>query len=139
MIFSAELGQLHAILSWVVEEAEKAGITTPAIHKIELACEEVVVNIIHHAYGDAPGHTLEIECERPKPKCLEITVRDRGKPFNPLDRERPANLTAPASQRKIGGLGIYFVQEVMDNVSYHRDGNANVLKLVKDESRVHSR
>ena len=96
---------------------------------VRLAVEELVVNIVDYAYPDSDKGYLGIDITRDEGG---ITLRfcDGGVPFNPLQKE-PPDTTLPMSQRKIGGLGIFFVTKVMDTVTYEYADGQNVLTVRK--------
>ncbi len=87
---------------------------------LEVAVEEIFVNIAHYAYGDRTG-TVEMIFDKTD-DALTITFVDSGVPYDPLKKPDP-DTTLNAEQRKIGGLGIYLVKKYMDQVAYeYRDG-----------------
>jgi anti-sigma regulatory factor (Ser/Thr protein kinase) len=79
------------------------------------ACEEVIVNIVNYAYGDTAGE-LKIEYER-KPDRIILTFIDGGLAFNPLEAPE-VDTDLPLEERNVGGLGIFMVKNMMDNVEY---------------------
>lgn len=99
---------------------------------IELAAEEVYVNIANYAYAPGSGEAIvrvELETAGAK-RTAVITFVDRGRPYDPLAQEDP-DVTLPAKKRRIGGLGIFLVKQKMDDVTYeYRDG-CNVLTMKK--------
>lgn len=97
------------------------------IRKIELACEEAIVNIISYAYPDEKGILL-IQCEKKRGR-FEITIRDHGVPFNPIDVEISPEIDKPAQERRVGGLGIFLIRKAIDEASYQREKDENVLRL----------
>lgn len=95
------------------------------LNQIDLAVEEIFVNIAH--YSGAETATISCEC---KGENLEIIFTDTGLPFNPLEKADP-DITLKAEDRQIGGLGIFLTKKFMDSVVYeYRDGK-NILKLNK--------
>ena len=103
------------------------------LNKIDLAVEEIYINIAHYAYAPETG-MVRIDCGlEPRGECgplLRVVFRDSGKPFDPLAREDP-DITLSADERGIGGLGIFLTKRFMDSVSYeYRDGE-NVLTIEK--------
>lgn len=98
--------------------------------QIELAVEEIFVNIANYAYQPETGNAaVRVETD-PERSVINITFTDSGKPYDPLAKEDP-DVTLPIEKRRIGGLGIYLVKNKMDNVSYeYRDGR-NVLTIEK--------
>ncbi|MCH9625746.1 MAG: Serine-protein kinase RsbW [Chlamydiales bacterium] len=126
--FDANLTALDEMMLHLRREAKKFNLDEKTIYKMELACEEAIVNIISYAYPKKKGQ-LALECEQ-KGCRFEITIRDWGVPFNPIDVEINPQVDAPIDERHIGGLGIYLLRKVIDEVSYHREGDENVLRLV---------
>lgn len=98
-------------------------------HDLNLALEEAVSNVMLYAYDDDLPHTVLVRLAR-EAGCVRATIEDEGTAFNPLDAPTP-DLDVPIEQRQIGGLGIFFVQELMDEVTYARRNGKNVLDLVK--------
>jgi anti-sigma regulatory factor (Ser/Thr protein kinase) len=105
--------------------------TTQTINMLDLAVEEIFVNIAHYAY-DAENTENEVSITCTLEGCtLTIIFSDTGKPFNPLDRPDP-DITLSAEQRRIGGLGIYLTKQFMDKVEYEFKNGHNILTIVKD-------
>jgi serine/threonine-protein kinase RsbW len=127
MEFPAHLSALDQMMLYLRQEALKHGIKEKAIYKMELACEEAVVNIISYAYPDKKG-PLFIECKQQGHR-YEIILRDLGVPFNPIDVEVHTQFDTPMQERRLGGLGIFLLRKTIDEVSYQRVGNENVLRL----------
>lgn len=127
MAWPARMESLIPSLSFVKACTEKSGFHKKRAGEIELCLEEILVNIIHYAYPDTPGE-MDIACELTEDDTLIIEVTDRGIPFDLLSVEKP-DITANMDERNIGGLGIFFVKELMDDVQYHRENDKNILKL----------
>jgi anti-sigma regulatory factor (Ser/Thr protein kinase) len=126
MIFKAQIESLPKIMAWLREKVEHLGFDRSSLNKIELATEEAIVNIITHGNTE----TLEVEVEGK----VQITIRDFGPPFNPLEKKQP-DLNAPLEERQVGGLGIHLLLESMDEVYYQRLKNGNQLTLIKKLTR----
>ncbi|MBQ6731366.1 MAG: SpoIIE family protein phosphatase [Bacilli bacterium] len=100
------------------------------IYKVEVALEEILVNIASYAYEPGTGD-IKIEYEYIEDsRMVSITIIDEGKAFDPLKRNDP-DVTLSAEERDIGGLGLYIVKKTMDEVDYKRLNNRNVLILKK--------
>ena len=100
-------------------------------NKIQIALEETLVNVASYAYEDKIGD-IEIDYEivdEPN-KTLIVTIIDSGIEFDPLAKEDP-NIVSFYEQKKIGGLGIFITKQIMDEVSYQRKDNKNILVLKK--------
>jgi serine/threonine-protein kinase RsbW len=121
-------------MTGLAEAVERFG----AVHRLpadilsalQVAVDEIVTNAITHGY--APGVQGEIAVRlRHWPGSVVLEIEDDGVPFDPLQAP-PPDLGLPAAERPIGGLGIHFVRNLMDEVSYARRDGRNVLKLVKN-------
>ena len=100
------------------------------LNQIDLAVEEIFVNIAHYS-GSAEA---EINCTF-EDGVLEVIFSDAGKPFNPLERPDP-DITLSADERNIGGLGIFLTKKFMDSVDYEFKDGKNILKIRKKMDSV---
>lgn len=94
-----------------------------------LVCEEIVSNVANYAYPDGSDGPLSITVEEAEGTVMFIFT-DRGTPFNPLMQAQP-DTSLPPNQRPIGGLGIFLVKQMMDDVAYSYVDGCNVLTLRK--------
>jgi serine/threonine-protein kinase RsbW len=123
-----ELERLNAFLEYTGKEW---GFSVDLLFQINLVAEEVVSNIIIYGYKDkqaADNILLELTLLQGE---LKICITDHAIEFDPLKLPPPDDLDKPASERNIGGLGVYFVRQLMDKVEYHRDDDSNILILTK--------
>jgi anti-sigma regulatory factor (Ser/Thr protein kinase) len=97
------------------------------IQEIELAVEEALVNIFNYAYPDGPGE-VEVNC-RADQDHFAIEIIDSGIPFNMTSLPDP-DLAADVDERRIGGLGIFLIKRVVDEVKYCREAGRNILSLI---------
>lgn len=104
-------------------------ISDSIINKVLLCVDELITNIIAHAYSDKQEHAVLLECRIDEEK-LELELRDDGVPFDPTTQTRP-NTQLSLEDRDIGGLGIHLVMTLMDKVAYRREGDFNVLVATK--------
>jgi serine/threonine-protein kinase RsbW len=124
----AALENLHGFVAFVRDAAISLAVEPGRIPDIELALEEALVNIINHAYkGQRPGQ-IEVDCIADGKGLITIRVIDWGIPFNVLAAPRP-DLTPDLSKREPGGLGIHLMKRLMDNVTYSREGERNILEF----------
>jgi serine/threonine-protein kinase RsbW len=128
IIYPAKMEHLADFLVPLVQWLKDQGLPDKRIYEIELAAEEALVNIFHYAYPKAPG-AVEVHCRVEQKERMVIEITDEGIPFNPLLRVDP-DRTPVLQERKIGGLGIYFIKSLMDDVQYRREGEKNILSLV---------
>ena len=128
---AATTENLAAVTEFIDAQLEQADCPMKAQMQIDMAVEEIFVNIAHYAYAPDTGDaTVCVELSE-EPRAVRITFLDRGTPYDPLRKEDP-DVTASAEERKIGGLGIYLVKKTMDDVQYlYRDGQ-NILTIQKN-------
>lgn len=126
-VFPAKVELIPQIGEYVSEYAEKAQLHPKQIIHLQVAIDEVVSNICHYAYQKPPGEVLvQIESEEGR---FVVDFIDEGLPFDPLTVDEP-NINADTADRDVGGLGIFLVRRVIDEVHYKRDGGKNILTLV---------
>ena len=126
----ASLDHLNDGLAFVDGCLEEAACGMRAQMQIDVAVEEVFVNIASYAYAPGKGSaTVRVEI-RQDPRTVLITFLDRGVPYNPLEKEDP-DVSLPAEERKIGGLGIFMVKKSMDNMLYKYQDGQNILTIIK--------
>lgn len=130
IVFDANFDNLDEIREIVAEAARQVGFSDKEIYAIQLAADEASSNIIEHAYAGVTGGKLEIDISTSDSK-LKIIMRDHGKPFDPASVPEP-NVKADLSERKIGGLGMYLMRKLMDEVSYESSPETgNILTMIK--------
>jgi serine/threonine-protein kinase RsbW len=129
----ARMEHLERLIEFVVRHAETAGFPIQRIREIELAVEEVLVNVFSYAYPGMQGD-VSIECRVEDGPRLILEISDNGVPFNILEVPDP-DVTADISHRKVGGLGAFFVKEMADTAIYRREGDRNILMLIFDKHR----
>jgi serine/threonine-protein kinase RsbW len=128
--FDANFDNLDVIREFVGEAASQVGFSDKEVYSIQLAADEAGSNIIEHAYAGVKDGKIEIECSSFE-GGLKIVMRDRGKSFNPSSVPEP-NVNADLSERKIGGLGMYLMRKLMDEVSYESSPETgNILTMIK--------
>ncbi|MBR3503959.1 MAG: ATP-binding protein [Clostridia bacterium] len=130
LTITARVDNLEKVLAFVDGELEKLDCGMKAQMQIDVAVEELFVNIASYAYAPAEGSaTICIQPDEAA-RAVEITFIDSGVPYDPLAKPDP-DVTLSAEERQIGGLGIYMVKKSMDGMEYeYRDGQ-NVLTIRK--------
>ena len=126
----AKIENLDIVTDFVNEQLEAAGCPMKILMQIDLAVEEIFVNIANYAYSPEEGPaTVRVQTDSEK-STVDITFIDHGVPYDPLAKQDP-DVTLSAEQRAIGGLGIFMVKKSMDDVTYeYRDGH-NILTIKK--------
>ena len=128
--FPGNFKSLEAISQFTVKHAEEAGFSPNDIYAIQTAVDEACSNIIDHAYGGEDIGHIQIKIKE-NDENLQIIIKDQGKPFDPEDVHEP-DIKSPLEIRKERGLGIYFMQKLMDKVSFEfSEKKGNKLTLIK--------
>ncbi len=126
--FKPQLKSINQIQEFV--EKNLTGIDNKnKIYKINILVEEIVVNIINHAYStkDPDQGNIIIEIEGTGEKVF-LKILDDGMPFNLLKAKTP-DINAPLKNRKPGGLGIFFVKQIAEKIDYSYENNQNCITM----------
>lgn len=133
----ATLESLEPLRELALAAAQEFGLGPDALGRVELALEEVVVNIARHAYDPPGSGELALSAQALPGGGLRLVVEDQGRPFDPvhvseaapeLEAGLEANLEADLEHRLPGGMGLYLILSLA-KASYRRAGDANVLTL----------
>ncbi|MBI3161891.1 MAG: ATP-binding protein [Chloroflexi bacterium] len=128
--FPAKFEYLDEIRDFVAEIAREGGFTEKEIYSLQLAADEAASNIIEHAYEGVANGSVDISCSM-QGNSIVIIMRDQGAPFDPSTVKQP-NLKADLSERQIGGLGVYLMRKIMDEVRYESNSRTgNLLTMIK--------
>lgn len=117
--------EIVAFLDKVDELLSSRSISGTVLFTVRLTLEEILTNIIKYGYDDEVDHEISVSLAE-QDQVLCVTCVDDGHEFNPLEAEAP-DLNAPASDRKVGGLGLHLVKNMVDSIEYSRKNNQNVL------------
>lgn len=130
LTLTAELENVPKVTEFVDERLEACGCSMKAQMQVDVAIDELFSNIANYAYNPEIGPaTIQVTVDG-DPLAVTITFIDRGVPYNPLEKDDP-DVDLSAEDRKIGGLGIFMVKKLMDDMTYeYRDGK-NILMIRK--------
>ena len=129
MKIEAKIESLPEILTFLHTKAQENGLKSLAIHQLEIALEEHIVNIIQHAYKNEEK-PIEVLFDKVGTQFC-ITVTDFGPPFNVIEKEAHIDKSLPVQKRKMGGLGIVFIKKFTDYLEYRRIDDRNEVKMFK--------
>ena len=114
----------------LVSRFERAGrLPAKVVFDINVVLDELLSNIIKYGYADNGPHEIRVTLSA-RDATIEIGIEDDGKAFDPLAAPAP-DLSLPLAERPIGGLGLHFVRQLMDDVKYKRENDHNYLFLKK--------
>lgn len=111
------------------EFAAAHGLSERVRRSMKLVFDDLLNNVMSYAYEDEADHEIQVHVELSSDR-LAVRISDDGRPFNPFGRTAP-DTALTLEQREIGGLGIHLVQNLMDEASYTRRTDRNVVVLVK--------
>ena len=138
--FPAQFKSLDEVREFAARQAEMCGFEPDEIYAVKMAVDEGFTNIIEHAYGGECQEEIECSCQT-NDDVITITLIDCGQPFNPLGVPEP-DLESDLDDRMIGGLGLFFIRQLMDEVSFkflpksEGEGECNVLTMIKCKKRT---
>ena len=124
-----DLSELDTLEERLDEFCQKLGVTTKCFCEINLALEELFTNIISYGFSDNAEHRIKFTISHDD-KTVTMRIEDDGESFNPIEETSP-DIKCPLEERKIGGLGIHLIKNVMDDVTYQRQKDKNLLILKK--------
>lgn len=122
---------LYRVLDAVEDYLNQNGCKEEIMTEVLISVEEIYVNIAHYAYGGEAGEVVVQMGMAEESERFRIVFRDRGMPYNPLEKEDP-DISLSAEEREIGGLGIYMVKQYMDSVRYRYEDGWNVLIMERE-------
>lgn len=127
----ATIENLSEVTGFIDSELEACECPIKAQVQIDVAIDEIFSNIAYYAYekGTVGIASVGIHVSE-RPKTVTISFKDEGKPYNPLEKDDP-DVTKPADEREIGGLGIFIVKKTMDDLRYEYIDGKNVLTFDK--------
>jgi anti-sigma regulatory factor (Ser/Thr protein kinase) len=136
LTISGQYEHIKQICEFISVGAEQAGLDEHSIFQVELACDEACTNIIEHAYGGEGKGNITATWET-TPHTFTITLHDNGRGFNPKAVADPAfvkpDTNPDPEELKVGGLGIHFMRNLMDDIQYQFDETqGNTLIMVKN-------
>ncbi len=123
------LAEIERMAGWVQDFGRENWPSEELVWQIRLVLEEVVTNIISYGYEHQADHFIEVQIVDSE-EAVALSVRDDACPFNLLEHPVP-DLEIPLEDRKIGGMGIHMVRQIMDTIDYQREAGENRLLMQK--------
>ena len=130
LVLKNDVREVTRFSTFIKTAFEKLDLEKSLARQMRLAVEEAVVNVINYAYPlDTEGEVTVTLMSNDH--TLRFQIVDAGVAFDPTETEK-ADITLSAEERRIGGLGIYLVRELMDTINYERQDGKNILTLIKN-------
>ena len=125
-----QVGELEKVNAFIEEIGDELQLDMELLMNLNLVMEEMVSNVIFYAYPEGKTADIELSAECTG-HTLTFVLSDKGREFDPTMKEDIDTGTDPAD-RELGGLGIYIVKNVMNEVTYQRLEGKNLLTMKKD-------
>ena len=126
-LFPADISQMQEVFSWLNDLCKKMQLSKSCTDKLNLAVEEIFVNIASYAYPNNKGN-VEISFKVIDNEEIQLQFTDFGIPYNPLEKPDP-DITLSANERQVGGLGIFMVKQLADFIDYKFEAGKNILTV----------
>ena len=124
---TATVENLEIVVGFIEGHADHFGLDPKKKFGLLIAIEEAFVNVCHYSYPESEGD-IELACGAEDGRFV-VEMADRGIPFDSLSRPDP-NTTDDIMDREIGGLGVYFIRKMTDEVNYRYEDGRNILRVV---------
>lgn len=124
-----KIQNLDQIAEFIEEFGNKNKLGLKIIFDLNLILDELITNTISYGYKDDEVHTIDIIAET-NADVVKLQIIDDGEEFNPLETKE-VNIDTPLKDKNIGGLGIHFIKQKADEISYERKENKNILRITK--------
>ena len=112
--------------TWLHEACQECNLNDDLTNKLDMCAEEIFANVAFYAYPEKNG-IIDVSFNKSNNNII-LEFKDEGTPYNPLEKPDP-DITLPPEERPLGGLGIFMVKQMADDISYKRENNQNVLTL----------
>lgn len=136
-----DVKQIELLTKFIEVLCEELGLDAMLTFNLNLVLEEAVTNVIMYAYPQDEDHTMTLKTwTEQSDNIIVFELKDQGKPFNPIEEAPEVDTTLSADERQIGGLGIFLINKIMDDVTYRYEEGSNILtmkKILKHENNLY--
>ena len=130
LVLKNEIAELSRLAEAIESHGASRGWPMKWIMNTTLSLDELVTNIVSYGYRDIDEREIRVTLTE-QDRALMVVLEDDGIAFNPLSEAAMPDLEASVEERRIGGLGVYFVKSLMDEVSYERRDERNRITLIQ--------
>ncbi len=128
-----DVKQIELLTKFIEVLCEELGLDAMLTFNLNLVLEEAVTNVIMYAYPQDEDHTMTLKTwTEQSDNIIVFELKDQGKPFNPIEEAPEVDTTLSADERQIGGLGIFLINKIMDDVTYRYEEGSNILTMKKN-------
>lgn len=128
----ASTENLAKVRDFISEHAGSEGFAPKTVADLCLAVDEAYTNIVKHAYKNDPGNMVEIDLEFDNEQIC-VCLTDQGESFSAGSIEKP-DIEGQVKKKKRGGMGVYLIHKLMDDVDYQSRGDENEIRLYKNRT-----
>ena len=125
-----DLSELARIAEAIEAHGESGGWPVKWILNLNLSLDELITNIVSYGYQDSDEHEIRVTLTEQN-GSLVVVLEDDGIAFDPFTAAPAPDLEASVEERRIGGLGVYFVKTLMDEATYQRLDSHNRITLIQ--------
>ena len=129
IILANDISEISRLYEFIEELGSDFSLSPDIVFNLNLVLEEAVVNIINYAYPKEDHESIYLSAKMHEGSIV-LVLTDTGKEFDPTAVPE-ADVTLSADDRQIGGLGIFLIRQIMNEVKYERIEGKNVLTLEK--------
>ncbi|MBR5111071.1 MAG: ATP-binding protein [Clostridia bacterium] len=130
LTLKAAIENIPQVTAFLDEQLEALDCPMKAQMQLDVALDELFSNIAYYAYAPETGEATVRFAFDEITRTVALTLIDNGVPFDPLAKEDP-DITLPAAERSVGGLGIFLVRKTMDSMDYRYENGKNILTIQK--------
>jgi len=128
-----DVKQIELLTEFIEVLCEELGLDAMLTFNLNLVLEEAVTNVIMYAYPQDEDNTMTLKTRTEQSdNIIVFELKDQGKPFNPIEEAPEVDTTLSADERQIGGLGIFLINKIMDDVTYRYEEGSNILTMKKN-------
>ena len=128
-----DVKQIELLTEFIEVLCEELGLDAMLTFNLNLVLEEAVTNVIMYAYPQDEDHTMTLKTwTEQSDNIIVFELKDQGKHFNPIEEAPEVDTTLSADERQIGGLGIFLINKIMDDVTYRYEEGSNILTMKKN-------
>lgn len=117
--------ELQSLMHAMTNFLEDHGVEGRPVYRINLALEELITNTIKYGYSDYDRHEIHVSAEIGDERVVCV-IEDNAREFNPLDQKSPELASV---ESRVGGLGIHIIRQMLDSMTYRREGRRNILEI----------
>ncbi len=130
LVINNRVEEMAQLEPFIEEVSEHFGIAPETVFQLNLALDEALANSVNYAYTNGEEGEIILEASKEN-QDIVFRLIDEGTPFDPTQEGNAPDVCSAAEDRPVGGLGIFLIKQMMDEISYERKDGQNILKMIK--------